>query len=74
MRKLYRIADMKKQLQSFVHRELSLATILVNARAFDQLHYEVGHAIFGGAPIVQACNVGMIKRRQNLTFVAKAFE
>ena len=48
--------------------------VLVDGRAFDQLHHEVRNAFVGGAAVQQAGDVGMIEAGKNLALVTEAFE
>ena len=66
--------DWKEKLQALVDFEVVCVTKLVNAPAFDQFHHKIRHAFFGCSAVQQACDVGMIKARENLPLVPESVQ
>jgi hypothetical protein len=68
----HRFAHLPKKLQAFGDTQFLLIAIAIKRLPLNVFHDKIRQAIRGRAAIQQARNEGMIERRENLPFLAKA--
>src|SRR5690349_20875805 len=71
---MHGVADGAKELQSLHDVQLVIVAVTVKRFTFDELHHKVGKTIFGSSTVEQACDVRVIERREDLSFLAKTTE
>ena len=49
-----------------------IVAVTIKLESLDKIHHEIRSPVVGRTAIEQACDVGMLQRRKNLTFVAKS--
>lgn len=65
-------ADLLEELEPGAEGELALLAVFGDGLAFDEFHDEVGEAVFVGAAIEEAGDVGVVEGGEDLPFEAEA--
>ena len=61
------VADLKKDTEPFLHRQLVVIAVLVDRTTLNILHHEVGTAVRRGTRFVHPSDVGVVHERQCLS-------
>src|SRR6202041_2846705 len=67
-------AHLLEQCQAGSDAEAMFGAEISDRGAVDEIHHKVGKAIFGGAAVHNARDVGMVEAGEDLTLLAEAIE
>lgn len=67
-------ANLQEELQTSAKSKLMFGAIFGNGLTFNQLHYQIGDSLVGGASVKKLGEVGVIEASENLPFVLEASE